>query len=524
MKNYSILNHVLGPVMRGPSSSHTAGAFHIASMARSLLGGTPRQATLAFDPGGSYAYTYAPQGADRAFAQGLLARPLTDASFFSALADAPAASLELRFEVRKLSQPDHPNTTEMSLVGSQGDTLRLTARSIGGGEVEITRLADWPVLMNGTDFVVVVETAGPGGAGAMALLEREDALLSSLETIQRKEAELVIAHRSNPLLPETRRALQELPGVTRVRQAEPVYFVQTGRPLFASGEEMVRVAEARGLSLGRVALEYEAQLLGLSETRILEEMLRRYDIMEKAAREGLDPGFSGLQLLGASAGSIFQAEAAGRLSVRSLHTRAAARAMAVMHVDGAMGVVCAAPTGGSAGVLPGALVTLAEERALTRPQIALALLASGAIGLIVAQRATFAAEVAGCQVEIGAAGAMAAAAVVDAVGGSIRQAADAAAIAFQNTMGLVCDLLHGTVEIPCHTRNGVAAANAIVCADLVLGGYVNPIPLDETIDAVQAVGLMMPSEVRCTSQGGLAIAPSAKALRPRSCRPNCGKC
>jgi L-serine dehydratase len=196
--------------------------------------------------------------------------------------------------------------------------------------------------------------------------------------------------------------------------------------------------------------------------------------------------------------------------------------MAVMHVDGAMGVVCAAPTGGSAGVIPGALVTLAEEHKLDRERIGLALLASGLIGVIVAQRATFAAEVCGCQVEIGAAGAMAGAAVIDAMGGSAQQAADAAAISFQNTMGLVCDLVQGMVEIPCTTRNAVAAANAFINADLILGGYVNPIPLDETIDAVYAVGRAMPKELLCTSQGGLAVTPSALALQPGCCGKNCG--
>jgi L-serine dehydratase len=192
--------------------------------------------------------------------------------------------------------------------------------------------------------------------------------------------------------------------------------------------------------------------------------------------------------------------------------------MAVMHVDGAMGVVCAAPTGGSAGVIPGTLVTLAEERSLTPGQIGLALLAAGAIGAVVAQRATFAAEVAGCQVEIGVSGAMAAAAVVDAAGGTAGQACDAAAISLQNTMGIVCDLLRGAVEIPCHTRNAAAAACAFVNADLILGGYTNFIPLDETIDAVYAVGLAMPAELRCTSKGGLATAPSAQTLKPRSCQ------
>jgi L-serine dehydratase len=186
-----------------------------------------------------------------------------------------------------------------------------------------------------------------------------------------------------------------------------------------------------------------------------------------------------------------------------------------MHVNSGMGVVCAAPTGGSAGTLPAAVVTLVEEKGLSREGAVLALLAAGAVGVIVANRATFAAEVAGCQVEIGAAGAMAAAAVVEAAGGSAEQAADAAAIAFQNTMGSVCDLVQGIVEIPCHTRNAVAASSAFVCADLVLGGYANPIPLDETIDAVFAVGKMLPPELRCTALGGLAATPSARALRRR---------
>jgi L-serine dehydratase len=186
--------------------------------------------------------------------------------------------------------------------------------------------------------------------------------------------------------------------------------------------------------------------------------------------------------------------------------------MAVMHVNGGSGVVCAAPTAGSAGTLPAVLVTLAEELGLSEEQIGTALLAAAAVGLVVANRATFAAEVAGCQVEIGAAGAMAAAAVIEAAGGSARQACDAAAIAFQNTMGSVCDLVQGIVEIPCHTRNAIAASSAFVCADLILGGYHNPIPLDETVDAVYAVGKMLPCELKVTALGGLALAPSAQSL------------
>jgi L-serine dehydratase len=241
-------------------------------------------------------------------------------------------------------------------------------------------------------------------------------------------------------------------------------------------------------------------------------MVRRFEIMRESVHAGLSADVPAMQLLAPTARLVMNAEAEGRLPVGGLHTRAAARAMAVMHVNGGMGVVCAAPTGGSAGVLPGVLVSLVEDRGLDIDAAVQALFAASAIGLIVARRATFAAEVAGCQVEIGAAGAMAAAAVVDAAGGTARQACDAAAIAFQNTMGSVCDLVQGMVEIPCHTRNAAGASSAFVCADLVMGGYQNPIGLDETIDAVHAVGLMMPAELRCTARGGLAVTPSALKL------------
>jgi L-serine dehydratase len=264
--------------------------------------------------------------------------------------------------------------------------------------------------------------------------------------------------------------------------------------------------------LGETALAYEAKILGLSEQEVLEEVRRRYEIMRDSVRRGLAGRGLRMRLLRPSAGKIFRCEARAGLPLGGLHTRAAARAMAAMHVSNSMGVVCAAPTGGSAGVLPGVAVTLAEEKKLDREEIALALLAASAVGLLVARRATFAAEVAGCQVEIGAAGAMAAAAVVEAAGGSPGQALAAAAVSLQNTMGSVCDLVQGTCEIPCHTRNAVAASSAFVCADLVLGGYRNPIPLDETIDAAYASGRMLPAELRCTALGGIASTPSALSL------------
>jgi L-serine dehydratase len=519
MKQIGIFNHVLGPIMRGPSSSHTAGSFHIASAVRSMLGGTPRQVVCTFDPGGSFAHTFAQQGADRAFAQGFLGRPLTDPDFFQALEQAPGLGLDLRFEVRPIAGADHPNQVRIRAEADGGE-LELQARSIGGGDFRLVELGGWPILCDGCAFELMVELDPEGLEPMLERIQEHGGLLGK-PAVQRREAAALLVARlgadATALLPW----LRALPQVRWAVQVAPVYFIPTGEMLFRSAAHMVALAEAGGLSLGELGLRFETRLLGLGADQAEAEMLRRYQVMEQAVQRGLDPDFQGMRLLEPSAGAILRAEAQGRLSLGGPHLRAAARAMAVMHVNGAMGVVCAAPTGGAAGTLPGTLVTLAEERGLDRSAIARALFAAGAVGVIVAQRATFAAEVAGCQVEIGAAGAMAAAAVVDALGGSAAQACHAAAIAFQNSMGSVCDPVAGMVEIPCHTRNAAAAANAFLCADLVLGGYANPVPLDETIDAVYAVGRMLPSELRCTAQGGLALAPSAQAMRAKAPCPGC---
>jgi L-serine dehydratase len=497
--------------MRGPSSSHTAGAFHMSQMALSLLGDRPVRALFSFDIDGSYAATYAPQGADRAFAMGLLDIPLTDERFFRALELAAGQGLQVEFRVTQLENADHPNTVDIELYGSFGESVKLRGRSIGGGAVEITCIDGWEVCVTGQSHDVLVEVqAHHEAALAMAL---DDDLLSDIKVIPHEERLLLHAQRGSELSGKGRDRLMAIEGVLGVKTVRPVYFVHTGQRTFASAAEAVALASESGKSLGQLGLEYEASLLSQSTDRVLSEMVRRYGIMARSAEQGLDPSPPAMQLLTPSAGAIFAADAAGELPGGGIHLRAAARAMAIMHINGAMGVVCAAPTGGAAGTLPGVIVTCAKEKGLDDEAAAMALLAAGAIGVIVATRATFAAEVAGCQVEIGAAGAMAAAAVVDIAGGTVEQAMNAAAISFQNTMGSICDLVQGTVEIPCHTRNAASAAGAFVCADLVLGGYANPIDLDETIDAVYESGKMLPCELRCTSLGGLAVTPSALTMK-----------
>ncbi len=511
----SVFNDVLGPVMRGPSSSHTAGSFRLGRMARSLLGEEPEAAQFTFDPDGSYARTYREQGADLGFAAGLMGWPITDERFPQALELAARSGIKLEFRTAPLPLTDHPNTVEIELVGRRGRRLGMIGQSIGGGLVVVRRLAGWEVEITGktNDALVICEVSS---------VPRLKALTANLSSSSKVVKELIrgdgaFVHFQSPdaIGEKDLERLRALDGVQNVWAAAPVFFVQRGESLFSSAKDMIALAASRRVSLGRLALQYESRLLGLSEKEAKEEMLRRWDIMAAAVQSGLNDQGVKMKLLRPSAAGILKAEAAGNLALGGPAIRAAARAMAVLHVSNSGGVVCAAPTGASSGVIPGVVATLAETKKLSSEQIALALFAGSAVGLVIAARATFAAEVAGCQVEIGAAGAMAAAAAVEAAGGTAAQALDAAAISFQNSMGSVCDLVQGLCEIPCHTRNAAAAAGALVCADLILGGYVNPVPLDETVDAIFAVGKMLPRELRCTSLGGLAVTPSGRDLKKR---------
>ncbi|RFT15268.1 MAG: L-serine dehydratase, alpha subunit [Candidatus Saccharicenans subterraneus] len=512
MKDISIFNQVIGPVMRGPSSSHTAGAYFIGKIARSLLGDKVKQVEIAFDPGGSYARTYREQAADLSFACGIMGIELGDDRFFQALELAREAGLEIEFRVRTLDHPAHPNTTDIELISEKGDRLRLRAASVGGGSVEITRIEDWEVYFTGTFYELAIEAGAEVAQKIENILNTMAALLDK-PGAQKKNNRVLLSVRSRQAFPpEFLSEIGRMPGVTRLWKIEPICPVVKKEPIFRSAADMVRLARERELSLGELALEYESEVLGLSREEVMLEARRRFEIMQRAVHLGLELEDERIQLLKPSAGKIFRLEKEGKLPGGGLCLRAAARAMAVMHINGKRGVVCAAPTGGSAGTLPGVLVTLLEDEGMSLERVLLALLAAGAVGVIVDSRATFAAEVAGCQVEIGAAGAMAAAAVVDAYGGNAEQAADASAIAFQNIMGSVCDLVQGKVEIPCHTRNALGAANAFLCAGLIMGGYENPINLDETIDAVYATGKMLPPELRCTALGGLAVCPSALKL------------
>jgi L-serine dehydratase len=180
-----------------------------------------------------------------------------------------------------------------------------------------------------------------------------------------------------------------------------------------------------------------------------------------------------------------------------------------------MGIIVAAPTAGSCGALPGAVIGAADALGRSETDMTRAMLAAGMIGVFISANATFAAELCGCLAECGSGSGMAAAALVTLAGGSARQAVDAASMAIQNVLGMICDPVANRVEVPCLGRNVLAAGNALACANMALAGYDAVIPLDEVIETMDHVGKSLPMELRCTALGGLSITPTSKAIEKK---------
>ena len=189
-----------------------------------------------------------------------------------------------------------------------------------------------------------------------------------------------------------------------------------------------------------------------------------------------------------------------------------ATALKVGECNACMGRIVAAPTAGASGVLPAVLLPIRKKYDFSEEEMVKALYVSAGFGQVIATRASIAGAEGGCQAEIGSASAMAAAALVSLLGGTPEQMAAACATALQNLLGLVCDPVAGLVEVPCVKRNVIGAVNALTAAELALAGVENVIPCDEVIDAMRAVGDVMPAALRETGGGGLAATPTGRRI------------
>ncbi|MGK4161913.1 L-serine ammonia-lyase, iron-sulfur-dependent, subunit alpha [Limosilactobacillus reuteri] len=287
--------------------------------------------------------------------------------------------------------------------------------------------------------------------------------------------------------------------------------------MYQSVKDLVRTAEIQQKALSELVIEAECHESGSNRKEVWQRMRSNLLTMRAAIKQG-ENGLvvrSKTGLTGGEAIKLKKYRAKGKTLSGDVMMAAVENAIATNEVNAAMGVICATPTAGSSGTLPGALFMLEQRLGLSEDQMIRFLFTAGGLGLIIANHAGIAGATGGCQEEVGSASAMAAAAAVEAAGGSPEQSSQALAIALSNLLGLVCDPIAGLVEIPCVKRNAIGAGNALIAADMALAGCTSMIPADECISALDKVGRSMSVDLRETGLGGLAGTPTGQAIKTK---------
>lgn len=279
---------------------------------------------------------------------------------------------------------------------------------------------------------------------------------------------------------------------------------------FKNASELLSLCQKHDLRISDIMKMREMELGETSEEEVLRKMYNALQIMRESATAPIrTPHKSMGGLIGGEANKLSEHYAAGKGICGNVLSKGISYAMAILETNASMGLIVAAPTAGSAGIVPGLLLALQETYKCSDDQVVQALFNAGAIGYLAMRNATVAGAVGGCQAEVGVASAMAASAAVELMGGTPIQCLNAASTVLQNMLGLVCDPVGGLVEYPCQNRNAAGVANGLIAAEMALAGIPQLIPLDEMMATMYAVGKKLPSELRETALGGCATTPSA---------------
>lgn len=505
---------ILGPIMIGPSSSHTAGAARLAQLARSLVEG--EIVDVEFVLYNSFASTYEGHGTDRALLAGIMGHGPDDPSIRDAFRIADERGLSYRFTPSDHGEGLAPNSVDMNITTDAGHSMSIHGESMGGGQVVISRIDGVDVDMAGDyNSLFVIHRDVPGVLGALAsTLGEHDVNIAFMRSYRTTRGEKAYTIFETDEIPSAE-SIEEIRSVANVLQATAVEVPGSTPVLpgitvdvnFTSGNQLLERCQEFDLSIGALMRRREEQL---TDTEITAQRMKRVlEVMREETMAPIyDPQRSMGGLIGGEAQAVFMSRGTDLEIAGEAITRAISYAMATLERSATMGLIVASPTAGASGVVPGAILGVADTRDIEDDIIIQALFTCCAVGYLIATNAFVSGARGGCQAETGSASAMAAAGLVEMLGGTPEQALHAASLALANMLGLVCDPIRGLVESPCQTRNAGAATNAITSAQLALAGVTSVVPFDEVVQAMYDVGRAMPSTLRETAKGGLAVAPS----------------
>ena len=505
---------IFGPVMVGPSSSHTAGVSRLGSMTRQILGKEPTRIHL--DLFGSVGINYLECNSHNAIISGMLGWKPDDLRLSKAIAEACQRGIKVDWQVRD-TPVEHPNTVRIITGAADGTVVEMAGISTGGGKIRVVEINGHRVGLDGKEQGLLVITDSSSKQAALDFLKKKGMPLSGIQESVKSGEYLVVVNAREPLGESTLEKLRGLAGVTLVSELKALdHNVMNDVGPVESIQKMAQAAEAGGISLAEVFLEREQERLGLTRVELLAEMLKLVKVMRNAVETGLAgglPSFPGLP--GDNAPRMGKSLREKGDYFGDTLAKAIVNSLAVVEVCASRSLpVVAAPTGGASGTVLGVVVTVAEVLKKNDEDIALALFAAGGVGIVMAQRVGLSGSVAGCQAECGAASAMAAAAAAQLAGATPTQVLDAAGITLKNHLGQVCD---PAVElgVPCIKRNGISAAMALASSEMALAGVRSAIPFDEVADAMAEIGGCLPPAFKAMRTVGLVATPTGMALRER---------
>lgn len=498
---------IIGPIMIGPSSSHTAGMARIGMMAHRIAGGDPTAVHLDLSP--MMRTTYSGHRTDAALFGGAIGLNESDPGIRQAIELAHRRGVET--SVGFLPEGEHPqNTALLTVAHADGRVTKVLGTSVGGGSIVISAV-DGVALDIGADaFHLIVWSDGalPEGLAGSAAVQSG---VNGAETVTC----LTFANRPSA---ELQAAVTAAAGVHRVSLVEPVLPYGVSGPAekkYVSCAEICEAAKQGGMTLAQVAVDYEMARSGHSREEIRGQMRKHL----KQIRASVLEGEKGNQMLyGLTSGHdgprMLQAIADGKTISGGIVPQAVARALGVMEYNGAMGCIVAAPTAGSSGIVPGAMTTVQDHFSFSDDEMVDALFVAALVGVVMANRdVSFSGSVGGCQGEVGVSSAITAAGLASLFTKDPEAILHAMAMCLKNLLGLVCDPIAGPIEVPCIKRNAVGVANAFASSDMALSGIRSYIPPDEVIDALVDVERRLPQELKCATVGGLACTATGCRLR-----------
>ena len=281
---------------------------------------------------------------------------------------------------------------------------------------------------------------------------------------------------------------------------------------YHSIQNILDLCKEQDKKIWEVVLQADMDESGASGEQVFEKMRFMYRAMQEADQSYEANLKSQSGMVGGDGEKMRQYNATGKNLCSEYSSLAMEKALKMGESNACMKRIVAAPTAGSCGVIPAVLLSYEENKNAEEDELVKALFVASGIGKVVAENASIAGAFGGCQAEIGTASSMAAGALAYLQGADNEQIMQAATFALKNMLGLACDPVGGLVEVPCVKRNVAGVVNAISSAQLELAGITSVIAPDDTIDSMRRIGNDLPSCLKETSKGGLAVTESAKRI------------